>query len=415
MRNLEWITLALLLIPLGGSARSKSDDWTPLVAQPLTSNSRAFPGTDGKWHIVYELVLTNANVTPATVKRIEVVDASSPSRILTSYEGGALLAHLRMTANIPATNATIEFNGTRLFLIDIALEASALRPKRLLHHFEVIGGAAPSQTTGTPTPLSYTMAPFDVLAGLPELGPPLVGEGWVALNGCCEVGGAHRSTSLPVNGKIYFAQRFAIDWMRMDDRGHLVSGDPSDVHSYPDYGANVLAVADGKVVDTLNTLDDQKPGQLPDPKTITLENVDGNHVVLDLGGGLFAFYAHMQKGSVTVARGDEVKRGQVLGKLGNTGNTSAPHLHFHLMDGPSVLGSNGLPYVIDSFVYAGHVPAAEFAQASNMEGYWSKALLTTPSPRRGQFPLDLAVVAFSAVKPAEKGPKPSGGGAFKAP
>jgi len=313
-----------------------------------------------------------------------------------TYEGSELLAHLRMLANLPAANATIEFNGTRLFLIDFALEASAMRPKRLLHRFEVLGGATPSHTAGTPAPLSYTVAPFDLVAGLQELGPPLAGKGWVVLNGCCEAGGVHRSTGLPVNGKICFAQRFAIDWMRMDDGGHLVNGDPSDVHSYPDYGADVLAVADGKVVDTLNTLVDQKPGHLPDPKTITLENIDGNHVVLDLGGGLFAFYAHLQKGSVTVARGDQVKRGQVLAKLGNTGNTSAPHLHFHLMDGSSVLGSSGLPYVIDSFVYAGQVPAAEFAQATGVEGNWSKGLLTTPSPRRGQFPLDLAVVIFPA-------------------
>jgi hypothetical protein len=90
MRSPQWITLALLFILLAGRGRSKSDDWTPLVAAPLTANSRAFPGTDGKWHIVYELVLTNANVTPATVKKIEVVDASSPFRILTSYEGSEL-------------------------------------------------------------------------------------------------------------------------------------------------------------------------------------------------------------------------------------------------------------------------------------------------------------------------------------
>ena len=415
MRNAQRIMLALLFILLAGRARSKSDDWTPLVAAPLTANTQAFPGTDGKWHIVYELMLTNANVTPATLKRIEVVDASNPFRIFTLYEGSALLAHLRMTANIPAANATIEFNGTRLFLIDFSLEASTTRPKRLLHHFEVFGGAAPSHTAAAPTSLSYTVVPFDVLAGLPELSPPLAGKGWVALNGCCEVGGVHRSTGLPVNGKICFAQRFAIDWMRMDDGGHFVNGDPSDVHNYADYGANVLAVADGKVVDTLNTLDDQKPGRLPDPKTITLENVDGNHVVLDLGGGLFAFYAHIQKGSVTVARGDEVKRGQVLGKLGNTGNTSAPHLHFHLMDGPSVLGSSGLPYVIDSFLYAGQVPAPEFAQATNVEGDWSKGLLATPSPRHGQFPLDLAVVTFPATKPAEKEKKFFRDGAPKIP
>jgi len=395
----SFFRLVLLFILLAGSARTKSDDWTPLVVAPLTANSWAFPGTDGKWHIVYELVLTNANVTPATIKRIEVVDGSRPPKSLTSYEGNELLAHLRLTANIPAANATIEFNGTRLFLIDIALEASVTRPKRLLHRLEGLGGTAPSHTAQTPAPFSYTVAPIDVLGRPPELGPPLAGKGWVALNGCCEVGGVHRSTGLPVNGKICFAQRFAIDWMRLDDAGQLVNGDPSDVHSYPDYGADVLAVAGGKVVDTLNTLDDQKPGYLPDPKTITLENVDGNHVVLDLGGGLFAFYAHMQKGSITVARGDEVKRGQVLGKLGNTGNSSAPHLHFHLMDGPSVLGSSGLPYVIDSFAYTGQVPAAEFARATNVEGDWSKGLFAKPSPRHGQFPMNLAVLTFPAAKP----------------
>jgi murein DD-endopeptidase MepM/ murein hydrolase activator NlpD len=183
-----------------------------------------------------------------------------------------------------------------------------------------------------------------------------------------------------------------------------------DVHSYPDYGASVLAVADGQVVDTLSALTDQTRGRLPDPSTITLENVDGNHVVLDSGGGVFAFYAHLQKGSVTVAPGDAVKCGQILGKLGNSGNTSAPHLHFHLMDGPSVLGSSGLPYVIDAFLYAGQVPAPEFRKASGVAGTWTGGLLTRPSPRQGQFPLDLAVVTFPSAQPARATP-PQGAGA----
>ncbi len=186
--------------------------------------------------------------------------------------------------------------------------------------------------------------------------------------------------------------------MRLDAAGGFVHGDPSDVHSYDSYGAEVLAVADGSVVEILNDLDDQKPGTLPDPKTITLENVDGNHMVLDLGDGIFAFYAHLQKGSVRVASGDRVKRGQVLGKLGNTGNTSAPHLHFHLMESPSVLGSNGIPYLIDFFAIAGQVSAADFAAAQGVEGDWSKGLLRDPSPRHNQFPLDLDIVDFSSPK-----------------
>jgi hypothetical protein len=344
------------------------------------------------------LVFTNASPTTATLLKIEVVDASKPSAVLASYEGSQLVSHLRTTGNTPAENAEIEFNGTRLFLIDLTLDLRATPPKRLLHHLELLGVSSPAHKPSTPVPLSYTVAPMALSQKLPEIGPPLAGKGWVALNGCCGVTGAHRSTGLPVNGKIYFAQRFAIDWMRLDGTGSLVHGDPSDVHSYPAYGADVLAVADGTVVDTLNTLDDQKPGTLPDPSTITLENVDGNHVVLDLGSGLFAFYAHMQKGSVKVAPGDRVKRGQVLGKLGNTGNTSAPHLHFHLMDGPSVLGSSGIPYVIDSFVFAGQIPEAEFAAATGVEGDWSKGLSHTPSARHAQFPVDLAIIDFPPAK-----------------
>jgi murein DD-endopeptidase MepM/ murein hydrolase activator NlpD len=126
--------------------------------------------------------------------------------------------------------------------------------------------------------------------------------------------------------------------------------------------------------------------------------VDGNHVVIDLGGGVFAFYAHLQKGSVDVAVGDRVKRGQLLGKLGNTGNTSAPHLHFHLMEGSSVLCSNGIPYVFDSFTLTGQVSLAEFATATSVEGDWSKGLLPTPSARHKQYPLDLNIVDFPSVK-----------------
>jgi hypothetical protein len=138
----------------------------------------------------------------------------------------------------------------------------------------------------------------------------------VAVNGCCAVNGVHRSTGLPVNGRIYFAQRFAIDWMQLDKDGRMVHGDASDVHNYTDYGAEILAVASGKVVSVMDGLEDQKPGTLPDPPTINLENVDGNHVVLDIGDGLYAMYAHIQKGSVVVKPGDKLRAGRCWGNWG---------------------------------------------------------------------------------------------------
>ncbi|MDX1983227.1 MAG: M23 family metallopeptidase [Bryobacteraceae bacterium] len=77
------------------------------------------------------------------------------------------------------------------------------------------------------------------------------------------------------------------------------------------------------------------------------ETLGGNYIVLDLGGGRFAFYAHLQPGSLRVKPGDKVKRGQVLGLACNSGNSTEPHLHFHVSNGPDPLASEGLPFVFE--------------------------------------------------------------------
>ena len=178
------------------------------------------------------------------------------------------------------------------------------------------------------------------------LGPPLKGTRWIAADGCCTAV-RHIRGFLAVNGKIFVAQRFAIDWEKLDAANKVFVGNPRDVRNYFAYGQKVLAVADATVTSVVNGFDDQIPGELP--PDITLEEADGNHVVLDLGGGRFALYAHLIKDSITVKAGEKVVKEQVIGLVGNSGNTSAPHLHFHVMDSPSTLGSNGLPYVIDNY------------------------------------------------------------------
>ena len=385
VRFLLSLSVACLMVAL--SARAE-DVLTPVMAAPLVSSTTAVLGTDGKQHLVYELVITNAGTATATLQTIEVVSGDTPAKVLATFEGDALLSRLRDAGRGPKITAPqIEFSGTRLFLVDFTLDKDSRVPATLLHRFHLLAAGPPGSPPEQAVAQTYTIAPIAVGTDVTVLGPPVAGKGWAAFNGCCEAGGVHRGTGLPVNGQMHYAQRFAIDWIQLGADLKIFHGDEKDVKNYPCYGAKVIAVADGTVVETLSTLDDQGPGQLPDPKTMTLENVDGNHVVLDLGHNKYAFYAHLQKDSVLVKKGEHVKRGQVLGLLGNTGNSSAPHLHFHLMDGTSVLGSSGLPYVIDSFAVAGEL-------SGEVDGKWSKDLSAHPSGRKSEFPLDLTVVNF---------------------
>jgi hypothetical protein len=185
------------------------------------------------------------------------------------------------------------------------------------------------------------------------IAPPLKGSRWVMGGGCCTPYSYHRGATLPLNGTVRVPERFAIDFVQLNDDNRLNSGPIDQLSSYAAFGHEILAVADGTVVETEDGLPEQVPGKLPADATIDM--AAGNHVVVDIGDGRFTFYAHMQPGSVRVKVGDTVKAGQVLGLLGNSGNTDGPHLHFHVMDGPSPLVSNGLPFVFESFTGQGRV------------------------------------------------------------
>ena len=378
-------------------AGASGDVFTPVIASTLSPETQPVRGTDNVYHIIYELQLTNTRPLPATIQGIDVLDASNASELITSFSGPDVVKRLRTLAPAAAADDKIGPNEVRLFFIELTFKDAARIPRALEHRLHLLAAASPGP--GEPKPLDYVVARLKIAGDKPVvIGAPLAGAGWVAGNGCCNSEIIHRGSVLSVNGALYDAQRFAIDWMRLDEQGRLVHGDLSDVHNYTCYGAEVLAVADGKVVSMLNDLDDQTPGKLPDPDTITIDNVDGNHVVLDIGGGYFAFYAHLQKGSVTVRVGDQVKKGAVLGKLGNSGNTSGPHLHFHVMTGPSVLGSNGVPYVIESFNLAGQIDIAAFEAAPDLTGNWRKEPLSKPERHEREFPLNLNIIDFSPAQ-----------------
>ena len=123
-----------------------------------------------------------------------------------------------------------------------------------------------------------------------------------------------------------------------------------------------------------------------------MQTAGGNHVVVKLARKRFAFYAHMQPGSVRVEEGDRVRTGQILGLLGNTGNTDAPHLHFHIMDGPSPLQSNGLPFVHPRFSGQGLVTDEAPLQSGAVVPVDRQVLDGT---FRAQMPMGLQVVDFA--------------------
>lgn len=133
-------------------------------------------------------------------------------------------------------------------------------------------------------------------------------------------------------------QRFALDILRVEG-GRSYSGEGTELTDYYAFGQPVRAVAPGVVIDAGDGVQDNPIGEM-NPK-----EAFGNYVVLDHGNGEFSMYAHFVKGSLQVAKGDKVTRGQTLGRCGNSGNSSEPHIHYHLQTTPTRFDGQGLPPV----------------------------------------------------------------------
>lgn len=141
-------------------------------------------------------------------------------------------------------------------------------------------------------------------------------------------------------------QRFAYDIVVVRD-GRSHTGDGTRLEDYHCWGRPILAPGAGTVVTALDSLPDLQPGQM-DPR-----NPPGNHVVLDHGNGEFSLLAHLRRGSVAVRAGERVAQGQKLGECGNSGNTSEPHLHYHLQNGPRFGQAEGLPAQFNAYLADG--------------------------------------------------------------
>jgi murein DD-endopeptidase len=134
------------------------------------------------------------------------------------------------------------------------------------------------------------------------LGPPLREGMWVAARGPSNASG-HRRALIANEGKAYIAQRFAIDWMKVGlDRRVMPENHQSKNESWYGYGAEVIAVADAVVTAIKDGIPENVPLSEKMAVPITSETVGGNYVVLNLGGGRYAFYGHLQPKSLRVKR-----------------------------------------------------------------------------------------------------------------
>jgi hypothetical protein len=250
-------------------------------------------------------------------------------------------------------------------------------PAALRHRLALEQGSGDSVRTAE---LDGPVVPVTASAVL--IGPPLRGGVWLTGNGPAHASG-HRRALIPVGGVPSIAQRFAIDYVRVGDDNKTFTGDQLKNESYHAEGTDALVVANGTVVAVKDSIPENVPGINSRAVPITLETVGGNHVIIDIGGGRYAFYAHLEPGSIRVKKGDRVTRGQVIGLVGNSGNSTEPHLHFHVSDGNSPLGSEGVPYRYDSFEIVGH------CRTFNMG-----CERVAPVTRKGEIPLANVLVRF---------------------
>lgn len=377
-----FISLIVFVAPV--SANKVEINYTPLMVsnmQPPIS----VEGLDGKSHIAYELRLTNGGGFETKLRSIEVLDQDK--RVIKTYSGLELNQNVTLGGK---SNTEFRSGDTAFVWITFSVDNKQI-PKSLTHRvtYDIQG----TDKAGAPIISPEVVLESDKLkVELNDLliGPPLSGKGWVAIGGIGTDTG-HRRALLSLNNKLCLSQRFANDWVKLDDENRSCSGNNNKCKSFTCYEQKIISVADGAVVDLVDEFEDQIPNKVG---RVKVSDAGGNYIIVKIDDSKYAFYAHMKKGSAKVKIGDEVKRGQELGNVGNTGNSSAPHLHFHVCDNPSPLFANGVPFVIDEFNVQGKYKSEDEFFKSDDEAKPQDIVPVLPGKHKRQMPLAGFIVDF---------------------
>jgi hypothetical protein len=318
--------------------RVMASTWPPEAAI-LIGNERK--------HSAYELYVTNFGKTPLKILALDVQGKKDDEVVMTQSATGKQLAAMFMPGSggdpTKPNNPILQPGQSGVFFIFADFAVGRTEPDtfdtaiRIEQHGERSG-------SGT-----IHIAELDISPAVPiMIQSPLRGKNWSAGNGPSNTS-PHRRSVLPVDGQPHIGQRYAIDWVQLGDDGSTFKGDKHKNSSYHAWDQEIHAVAPGKVIEAKDGIPENIPESSKLAITITSETLAGNHIIEDLGDGHFAAYAHLRPGTLKVKVGDTVHAGDVLGHLGNTGNSSEPHLHFQVCDAPSFYDSEGLPFAIDQY------------------------------------------------------------------
>jgi hypothetical protein len=383
-RILARISVALVVCVSAGRADGP-EKMTPLLLD-MQDSPAPFMGTDGRVHLVYELWMTNFSSADILVEKVEVL---GDGEVLQSLDAAAIAGRLQPAGQRESAGKLAGSVQALLFL-HVMLEPGAAMPRLLSHRITMHVNAAPpghQEITESGGEVAVDRRP------VVSIGPPLRGAGYVSADSCCDAS-RHTRAAMPVNGHVWLAQRFAVDWEQLDAQGRIYAGDREKLESYTIFGKPVVAVADAVVASVTDGLPEQTPGKYP--VNISLDQADGNSVILDLGDQRYALYGHMQRGSIQVRVGERVKMGRLIGLVGNSGNSVAPHLHFQVTDRSSSLAANGLPYEMRDFQVTGKTSGTKAFDEAEEKGT-SLAITTMSSvqPTKGALPLDQLIVSFA--------------------
>lgn len=342
------VTIVLLLIfervpCIGETLRESFDIFVPEAPIPVT--------VQDKKELVYEVHLTNFSLDQLELHSLKVFDGSTHKQ-LSIWSEHDLAKRFRLIGEPDdAANPHMVVHPGQAAVVYIESECATNEvPAELVHevNYSVAGQEAHFTVEAGRIPVRKE-APV-------ELSPPLIGGPWVAVYSPDWQRG-HRRVFYAVDGTAQLPGRFAIDFFKVDDQGKTTEGNSDRVRDALDYGAPVLAVADATVAAVRDGIPESE--KISQNHKHRLEDAPGNDVVLQLDHHRFAVYEHLKPGSIRVSVGSHVRRGQTIAALGFTGDSTGPHLHFDVADGPEPLNAEGLPFVFERFNVIGRYTRIE--------------------------------------------------------